>query len=105
MKVKAFVINKIKRFIKLQHLFTVDHSWPCTVPFRARPRVPVAFCIWSTGLTLRTCNNVQLWRFTQINLGKSSLQIICTYRRTSYLGLVSDALGKIKENIKQVWSK
>ena len=38
--------------------------------------------------------------------GKSSLQIICTYRWASYLGHVSDALGKTKENIiKQLLSK
>ena len=38
--------------------------------------------------------------------GKSSLQIIYTYRRTSYSGHVSDALGKTKETIiKQLLSK
>ena len=37
--------------------------------------------------------------------GKSSLQIICTYRQNSYLGHVSDALGKTKENINQLMSE
>ena len=33
---------------------------------------------------------------------KSSLQIICIFRRSNYSGNVSDALGKTKENTKQL---
>ena len=36
---------------------------------------------------------------------KSSLQIICIYRQSSYLGFARDALGKTKEHMKQILSK
>ena len=36
---------------------------------------------------------------------KSSMQIICNYRQSSYSQNVSDASGKTKESIKQLLSK
>ena len=107
MKEKVFTIRKIKRFIELQHLFKADHSWPCIVPFRANPRVPVAFVFGQLVLheghaRAIMCNYGGLRKRIH---GKSCLQIVCTYRRTFYSGHVSDALGKTKENIKQLLSK
>ena len=62
---------------------------------------------WPTGVTLRTCtcNNLQLRRYMPKNPRKSSLQIICTYKESSYSGHVSYALGKTKEQTKQRLSK
>ena len=92
---------------EFQHLFKTDHSWPGIVPPRVNSRVPVAF---------RDGRPVLHWGHTRVIMGnygslrqrmheKSGLQIICTCRRRSSWGHVSDALGKTKEHIKQLLNK
>ena len=84
---------------KKLHIWTLFKLfWPCAVPLRVSPRVPVAFD--------ELHRLVLHWRHTRVimcNGGlrrrmhkKSSLQIICTYRQSSNSGHVSDALWKTK---------
>ena len=92
---------------EFQYLFTADHSWAWTIPLRVSSRVSVAFIVDRLVLHLGQtrvimCNYRSLpWRMHE----KSIMQIICTYRRSSYSGHVSDASGKTKERITKLLSK
>ena len=92
---------------EFQYLFKINQPWPWTGSLRASPCVVVAF--WVGQLVLHreyTCAVMYNYGslYQQI-YEKSSLQRICTYERSSYLGHVSNALGKTKEHIKQLLSK
>ena len=86
--------NTDQKKLHIWTLFTL--CWPCAVPLRVSPRVPVAFdklrrLVLHWGHTrVIMCNGGLRRRMHK----KSSLQIICTYRQSSNSGHVSDALWK-----------
>ena len=92
---------------EFRHLPKANHSWSWTLPLSVSPRVPVAFIVGQ--LVLHWGNTrATVWNYGGLRQrmhAKSSLQIICHYRRSSYLGHVSDALENTKENIKHLLSK
>ena len=85
---------RTRKKLHIWTLFTL--CWPCAVPLRVSPRVPVAFdklrrLVLHWGHTrVIMCNGGLRRRMHK----KSSLQIICTYRQSSNSGHVSDALWK-----------
>ena len=94
--------QKIHREFKC--LFKADHSWPWTVPLKVSSPVPIAFVVgrlvlhWGHKRAIM-CNYGGLRH--QVH-EKSSLQVICNYKRSSCSRHVSDVSGKPKKYIKQL---
>ena len=90
-----------------QHQFKANHSWPWTVPLTVSPCLRVAFRVGWLFLQLGHTDAIMC------NYGvvhqqmhkKSTLEISCNYRQSSYLGHVSDTSRETKEHIRQPLSK
>ena len=102
---KCLPSGKSKDSSSFSICFKTNHSWPWTVPLRVSLHVPVAIGVgqlilhWGHTYAIM-CNYGDL---NQQMHKKSSLKIICTYRRRIYSGHVSDALEETRSILNDCW--